>query len=236
MLEVKKQVLFDTVRPGWLDSDLIRLKTGGVVVDQNYVESVNGRKLLKAGYPVGEAPDGSGKYVPARRSALTVEGYTDNTRWAFRAIAAKTGKDGNSITIELEDPGQASQELAVTVTGTAITVSLATDADMNVISTTEDVVEALGADDDVMGLLGAVVTVAGADVVVGATDGPQNLVGGVDAKFLTLADVEVTGGDNSVAVLDQGRVIVGGLPVGLDGLPVVDAGVRAQLPEITFVA
>lgn len=53
--------------------------------------------------------------------------------------AAAYGADGNEITVEYADPQAASQSLAVTVDGNAITVSLATDGDSLITSTADDI-------------------------------------------------------------------------------------------------
>ncbi len=235
MLQIVDRMLFDVDRPGWLDSDLIRLKTCGVVIKQESVPEVDGLRILKAGTPVGSDPDDTGKFVPARRAWLVVEGGSLVEPWRFIVRAAATGVAGNSITVSLVDPQSNNQDLAVSVVGTAITVSLATGGTGQVTSTCEDVVEALNASDDAMALLAQAEVITGADVVVSSSGGAKSLANGVNAQFLTLTDVDVTGGDNTVAVMDQGRVVVGGLPLSVDGLPVVDAGVRAQLSGITFV-
>ncbi len=235
MLQINERTLFNVVRPGWLDTDLIRFKTAGVVIKQESVPLVEGRRILPGGSPVGVDPEDTGKFIPARRAWLVLEGGSLAAPWRFLVRAASTGVAGNSITVSLVAPQGNNQELAVSVVGNAITVSLATGGTGQVTSTCEDVVEALNASEAAMALLSEAEVVTGADVVVSSSGGAKNLANGVNAQFLTLADVDVTYGDNTVAVLDQGRVVAGGLPLSVDGLPVVDAGVRAQLPGITFI-
>ena len=64
MSRIKVKTIFELDRPSFLDSDLIRLKTGGVTIDATKVSAgADGRKVLRAGYPVGK-DTATGKYVP----------------------------------------------------------------------------------------------------------------------------------------------------------------------------
>jgi hypothetical protein len=79
-----------------------------------------------------------------RRPAQVVLGATNASRVAVDSLAWGH-EGGNDITVELADPGAADQALAVTVTGKAIRVSLATDATGAVVSTAAQVAAAVNA-------------------------------------------------------------------------------------------
>ena len=69
--------------------------------------------------------------------------------------AAAAGVSGNAITVAYVDPGAAGAPLGVTVTGDAISVSLATDGSGLITSTASDVLAAVNASGDAAGLLTA---------------------------------------------------------------------------------
>lgn len=77
-------------------------------------------------------------------ASLTVTGGTGAGDVTYTALA--TGADGNNISIEHVDPGAASQELSVVVTGTDIVVNLATGSNSAISSTAADVKAAVNAD------------------------------------------------------------------------------------------
>lgn len=107
------------------------------------------------------------------------------------------GVAGNSYTITYVDPGLASQSLAVTVSGKAVTVSLATNGSKTITSTALQVMNAINASPD-CNFINFVAQLAvgstGAGVV--AAFGAQSLTGGLDptnhtAKFGVTLIVQV---------------------------------------------
>jgi len=86
------------------------------------------------------------------------------------AIAWTTKIDG-PVSIALVDPSDISQSLAITVTGSAISVSLATDGAGVITSTAAQIITAIEADEDAnpMVLVGNYSTSTGAGVVVAET-------------------------------------------------------------------
>lgn len=224
---MKKETLFEVLQQAFLDSDLIRLKTGGVTLDStSWAADANGRKIVKAGTPVGK--QGNGKYGPAAKASVVIGDAAAKT--AIQYTAKKTGAKGNNISIEYVDPGQASQALSVTVNGTKITVSLATDGAGAITSTAADVVAAVNGDTDAAALVAAALYGDGNDGS-GVLDAvaETSLSGGLDAEFLTLVEAELTDGDATVSVFDWGRVVVAGLPV------TIDDGHKETLTGITWV-
>ncbi|HEY0640027.1 MAG TPA: M14 family metallopeptidase [Pseudonocardiaceae bacterium] len=79
-----------------------------------------------------------------RRQAQAVLGGTSGNRVAVSSLAWGH-QGGNDVSVEFADPGAADQPLAVTVTGSAVRVSLATDAAGAPVSTAAQVAAALNA-------------------------------------------------------------------------------------------
>ncbi len=85
--------------------------------------------------------------IPAAYAGSTSTLPTAQRAQAVQVTSKAWGQDGgNDVTIQLKDPGAASQPLSVSVTGSAITVNLATDDAGNVTSMAFDVVAAINAD------------------------------------------------------------------------------------------
>jgi hypothetical protein len=103
-----------------------------------------------------------------------------HTNVVFNAITK--GASTNNITIEYADPGASNAALSVTVSGTAIQISLATDATGTITTTAADVVTAVNGNTAAAALLTA--TAAGqADGVVAPVP-PTNLAGGSGPNLL----------------------------------------------------
>lgn len=129
---------------------------------------------LAAGPYVAAAPvDGlSGN---AAAGAVTGAGVANGgISWTSR----EAGRDGNSLSVELVDPGGNNAALAVSETAGAIEVSLATDGSGAITSTAADVIAAVRADPGLYEL----VTVKHADGSTGAgvqvAEGPVQFAGG----------------------------------------------------------
>lgn len=95
-------------------------------------------------------------------------------------VAQAAGPAGNDITIAYVNDGD-SQSLTVTVSGSDITVHLATDSGGTVTSTASDVQTAVAGDVDAGALVSCGATGSGADVIPNdfVPFGPQNLAGGL---------------------------------------------------------
>ena len=118
-------------------------------------------------------------------------------------VADTTGIAGNSITTAYIDPALADQPLTVTVTGTDIVVSLATNSVPAITSTADLVIAAINAHPAASALVDASSVETGVMVAMGATP----LAGGIDSS---LTDVQfnvgltIQGGDK----VDMSAVVV----------------------------
>ncbi|SEM52869.1 phage tail sheath protein [Halomonas caseinilytica] len=104
--------------------------------------------------------------------------------------AASVGSDGNQLRIRYVDPGSTEAGMRVTVDGTDISVSLATDIDGIITTTADEVVTAINGEPDAAALVVAVSTGNGTGVV--AATGYQRFTGGADAPFPLNTPVLVT--------------------------------------------
>uniref|UniRef100_A0A6H1Z7Q0 Flagellin n=1 Tax=viral metagenome TaxID=1070528 RepID=A0A6H1Z7Q0_9ZZZZ len=145
------------------------------------------------GSVLGLATDGAAATLTTGTEALDEIDY----------VADTTGIAGNSITIAYIDPETVDQLLTVTVTGTDIVVSLATDGVPDIISTADEVVAAINAHPAASALVDATSIETGVMVAMGET----NLAGGID---MSLTDVQfnvgltIQGGDK----VDMSAVVV----------------------------
>ncbi|SDK67646.1 Phage tail sheath protein [Billgrantia gudaonensis] len=124
---------------------------------------------------VATAPEAT----PGVTASLTVEFAAANSGVTY--TAANTGTDGNAIRVRYLDPGSTSATLAVTVSGNDITVTLATDAEGEIVSTAAEVATAVNGEADAAALVSAAEAGSGAGVV--AATGWQRLSGGEDEPF-----------------------------------------------------
>ena len=99
--------------------------------------------------------------------------------------AGDSGVDGNAISITYVDPAAPNSPLSVSVTGTDISVSLATDATGGPVSTASEVMAAINADPAASTLV--TVTLAGGSDGSGVVSplGPANLAGGQSGAYGT---------------------------------------------------
>jgi anaerobic selenocysteine-containing dehydrogenase len=113
------------------------------------------------------------------KAAATLTPNGANSGLTYTAVTA--GAAGNSITVTYVNPGTPSAALDVTVAGSAITVSLATDAGSLVTSTANLVLAAVNADVEAnLLVVVAKPTTSDGTALVSAT-GPTSLTGGRDA-------------------------------------------------------
>jgi anaerobic selenocysteine-containing dehydrogenase len=128
----------------------------------------------------GNRVEGNAAANAATKSSLIVRPAAANGRLTFTAKTA--GLAGNGITIRYADPGPSNPTIGVGVVGSAVTVTLATDAGGLITSTAQNVMDAIGA---FLPALSMPVTVAlyGADTGAGLVNaaGPLALRGGYDA-------------------------------------------------------
>lgn len=123
--------------------------------------------------------------------------------------AVPTGTLGNAVSLELVDPEADSQALAVTVAGTAISVSLATDADGVITTTATALLAALTT--AAPNLVTAAATGASTGAGLVAAFPATKLSGGVDEAFPLNTPVLVAGSLKQAALLGQ----VGTLPAAM---------------------
>ncbi len=162
---------------------------------------------------VGTAPDAAG----ATAATLTTGRSAINTEIVF--TAASTGTAGNTITINLVDPGGETQALAVAVAGQAITVSLATDVSGAITSTAEDVIDAVNADAPAAALVTAAHGGASTGLgVVTPTRVALALSGGAAQPFPLNKPVLIAGSRTKAVGLDSTGNRQGTLPAALDGI------------------
>ncbi len=112
-------------------------------------------------------------------ATLTIDFAATGSGVTFTAVAA--GTDANGIRIRYTDPGTESAALAVSVSGSDITVSLATDVAGDVISTAAEVAAAVNGEQAAADLVSA--TEAGSGAATVSAVGFQNLTGGQDEPF-----------------------------------------------------
>jgi uncharacterized protein len=133
---------------------------------------------------------------------------------AILLTSVLSGELGNAVSISLADPKTASATLAVLVSGRAITVSLATDADGAITSTATAVIAALTASVDASALVTAVGVAGSTGAGVLAARRRVSLAGGLDDAFPLNRPVLVAGDASFAAKLGS----TGTLPAAMDDI------------------
>lgn len=146
------------------------------------------------------------------KATLTTELTGDNNDLKY--TSKLNGALGNAITVEYVDPDGANAELAVSVDGTAITVSLATGAAKAITTTASDIATAIAAHAEANALVA--VANAGLDTGVGTVTemAATALTGGKGANRLTVkAGVysRATLGDLVVEIPAESEMFIGPL-------------------------
>jgi len=178
------------------------------------VESSDGARPIRTAASavigiVGTAPNAQA----AAAATLTIGDEASNTALTFSAVTA--GSAGNRISVLLKTPNANSAALAVTVSGTAITVSLATDAAGAITTTAAQIISAIAADPAASALVTASNTGASTGLgVVLAGVVPQFLTGGLDEAFPLNKPVLIAGSRKEAAKLGT----TGTLPQALDAI------------------
>lgn len=191
------------------------LSDTGVAVDST------GRKIVKKGTFVG----GSSASVFADRTqklkvahdyaALETAMTGDNND--IKLTAKDDGTGGAAISLTLVDPAANSKDLAVSVVGKGISVSLATGAAGAITTTASELIAAINADEAAAALVtaslkgtdtgaGVVTALAKTSLANGGLTGPTVIDG------VLLNDVDVTSGSAPCALLIHGFVNVAKIP------------------------
>lgn len=157
---------------------------------------------------VGTAPDSQAEIkatlatgVPASNNGLT---------WTSKLA----GILGNKISVKLLDPKANSQALAVTVSGQAITVSLATGSTGTITTTAAQVITAIAGNAAANALVGVVSTSPSTGAAAVAAVPLTYLTGGVDEAFPLNTPVLVAGSRAQAALLGS----TGTLPDAMDSI------------------
>lgn len=162
---------------------------------------------------VGTAPDAE----IARKASASVGSVADNTGIAFSAN--QSGIQGNAVSVRLVDPGAASASLMISVSQTAVSVQLETDATGAVISTATEVIAAVTSSPLTALLLDAGhATGSDGSGVVSHMRAAALLSGGLDEAFPLNTPVLVAGSRIEAAALDTVGNGSGTLPDAIDGI------------------
>jgi phage tail sheath protein FI len=162
---------------------------------------------------IGTAPNSA----PAATAGLNTGVVGSNNAITWTAITA--GRAGNNITVQLKDPKANSQALSVAVSGTVITVNLATDGSGAITSTAALVIAAITASAAASALITAANTGASTGAgVVAAMVKAKPLAGGADEAFPLNTPVLVTGSRVEGAKLDTVGDKQGTLPDAIDAI------------------
>jgi phage tail sheath protein FI len=186
------------------------------------------------GIEIVEIDTGARPISTVRSSVIGVIGTAPNSRGAVNATlitgtvatnngitytSATANVEANNITVQLKDPKANTQTLSVDVSGTAITVNLATNGSGVVTSTATLVLAALAASAPALLLVTAASTAgsSGAGVIV-ATIKAKKLAGGLSEAFPLNTPVLITGSRNAADGLDTVGDKDGTLPDALDAI------------------
>lgn len=135
---------------------------------------------------VATAPEAA----PGTAASLTLSSAAANTGITYTATNA--GTDGNAIRIRYITSGADSEALAVSVAGTDISVTLATDIDGALTTTAIEIVTAINADPAASTLVTATVAAGSSGSGIVVATGFSNLTGGLDEAFPLDTPVLVT--------------------------------------------
>ena len=215
------------------DSEQRRFVTGGVTIDASEVTAVNDEKLLKAGTVLGKQDNGL--YVPVTDmvKASKVTGVVGDNN-AILWTAVNPGDAGEDIKVALVNPSANSQDLAVSVIGDAVSVSLKTGDGGAIESTANEVIAAVNAHLTAKTLVVAAKSSTSSGAGVVAAVAPAALAGGaewnVTPACVLAEDVDVTDGvDTAASAVDMARLIGARLPA------TIQPEVLAVLHGITVV-
>ena len=214
------------------DSEQRRFVTGGVTIDSSELTAVNGVKEVKAGTVLGKQDNGL--YIPVTDmvKASKVTGVVGDKN-AILWTAVQPGDAGEAIKVALVDPSANNQDLAVSVIGDTVSVSLKTGGAGGIESTAAQVIAAVNAHLVAKTLVVAAKSGASTGVGVVAAVAPAALAGGADWNVtpacVLAEDVDVTDGDTAASAVDHARLLGARLPA------TIAPEILAVLPGITIV-
>ncbi|WP_447045330.1 phage tail sheath protein [Vreelandella sp. H-I2] len=162
---------------------------------------------------------------PGEKATATINGIEPDSGIVF--TAANVGIPGNNIRITFEDPGEPSAAINVTVDEKRITVSLATDAEGEILSTAAEVVDAVNA--EAAAVVTAAVESTGQDVVTTAER--VALTGGVDEPFPLNEPVLITNIYTAIGNAGAGGTLRRALTAIVDETKAVVVVVRVEKGE-----
>ncbi|MDT0499719.1 MULTISPECIES: phage tail sheath subtilisin-like domain-containing protein [unclassified Halomonas] len=171
---------------------------------------------------VGTAPDAEG----ATAATLTLGNAPANTGITYTATTAGTA--GNNVRIRYVDPGSASATLAVTVDGSDITVTLATDAEGAITSTAADIVTAVNGEAEAAALVTAAAAEGSDGTGLARSRGYQSLAGGAAEPFPLNRPTLVAGSRTEAARLGAAGTLPGALEGIFDQVGAVVVVVRVE--------
>jgi len=137
--------------------------------------------------------------VDGAKATVTVDMTNANADPTYTAKAY--GTDGNSITVTHVDPGGNDQELAVTVSGKDITISLATGGGGAITTTCNELKAAVDAHAEASALVDVTVEGTGAGVVEAKAE--ESLAGGVNVTEGIVGSAAFDGTNFYVKVSEQ---------------------------------
>ncbi len=213
-------------------SEQIRYVTGGITIDSSEITAVNDVKEVKAGTVMGKQENGLFIPVTDKVAAKLVTGVVDDDN-AILWTAKVPGTAGESIKVQLLDPAQASQDLAVSVSGDTIVVSLKTGSGSAIESTANEVIAAINAhlvaNQLVTAASAGASTGVGVVAAVAATALDEGADWNVTPACILAEDVDVTDGDTAASAVDHARLLGARLPA------TIAPEILAVLPGITIV-
>lgn len=213
-------------------SEQIRYVTGGITIDSSEITAVNDVKEVKAGTVMGKQENGLFIPVTDKVAAKLVTGVAESNN-AILWTAKVPGTAGEGIKVQLLDPAQASQDLAVSVSGDTIVVSLETSAVPAITSTAAEVIAAVNAhlvaNQLVTAANAGASTGAGIVAAVAATALDEGADWNVTPSCILAEDVDVTDGDTAASAVDHARLLGARLPA------TIAPEILAVLPGITIV-
>lgn len=201
-----KQILFNVQN---------QVSVGVIVSATGVAPNADGKKIVKAGTPVGGTTKSAllnrsepvtDKAVAAIKSTLKTGSTTSEILWTAKVAGAA----GDEIKIVLVDPAEETATTTVSVTGKVITVTLKDPTGLEVTATAKEVVAAVKAKAEAAALVDVAVTGTGEGVV--AEKAETALADGADATMVDgvegvlLHDVDVTLGDANGTMLIWGFV------------------------------
>lgn len=162
---------------------------------------------------IGTAPNSA----PAATAKLITGSVASNNGITFTAVTP--GEAANAITVHLKDPKANSQALSVSVSGSAITINLAT-SNLGAITSTATLVIAAITASAAASLLITAANTAGSlgSGVVGASVKAQSLSGGADEAFPLNTPVLIAGSRQAADKLDTLGTKEGTLPDAVDAI------------------